>query len=351
MPHAREMTAVYYDEFGKTPVLSRLPIPSIEPTSVLVQVKASGICRSDWHGWMGHDRDIQLPHVPGHEFAGIISAVGSEVKGWNIGQRVTTPFVQACGKCDYCLQQDHQVCEFQEQAGFSSWGSFAQYVEVKNAMVNLVELPNDMDFATAAVLGCRFGTAYRALRDQAKIRETDYLLVIGCGGVGLSSIMIAQALGVHVAAMDLNPEARKLAGKCGAAITLNSLDEKGKKEILAWSGKGVHACVDAIGVKDLLGECIGLLRRRGRYVQVGLLPDQMGVPSFSFERVVAHELEVIGSHGIQAWQYRNMLDFIRLHKLPIHKIITGTCTLHQSIGLLTTMPEVKTPGVKVILQK
>ena len=216
-------------------------------------------------------------------------------------------------------------------------------------MTNLVELPEDMPFETAAILGCRFGTAYRAVRDQAKLSESDYLLVMGCGGVGLSAIMIAKALGVRVAAIDPNKEAIQLAMACGANLVFSSLDEPAREKILQWSGKGVHACMDAVGGKQLLSQSLDLLRRRGKYVQVGLLPDQLGAPSFSFERVVAHELEVIGSHGIQAWQYRNMLEFIQLHDLPLQQIMDGTCTLEQSIARLESMPDGGNRGVTVIV--
>jgi alcohol dehydrogenase len=342
------MQAVYYDRFGATPVVKQVPIPEIGGDSVLVEVKATGICRSDWHGWKGHDRDIKLPHVPGHEFAGIIAKVGSNVSGWSVGDRVTTPFVQACGDCIYCRQQDQQVCLNQEQAGFTHWGSFAEYVEVRNAMTNLVLLPEKLTFEMAALMGCRFGTSYRAVCDQAKLKPGDFLVVFGAGGVGLSAIMIAMALGARVAVIDPQESAQALAMSCGAEIAFNEISETTADYLKEWSEFGAHACLDAIGHPGILHLALTLLRRRGKFVQVGLLPDEQGLPSCSFERVVAHELEIMGSHGIQAWQYHKMLAFVDRHELPLHKMLKATYTLRDAAKLLMQAGDNSTSGVSVV---
>ena len=343
-----KMQAVYYDQFGKIPEIKLVEVPVIGPGSVLLRVRSTGICRSDWHGWMGHDKDITLPHVPGHEFSGTIEKVGDEIDGWSIGQRVTAPFIQACGRCHYCLKDDQQVCEAQEQAGFTYWGSFAEYVEVKNAQTNLVELPEAMSYDVAAVMGCRFGTAYRAVIDQARLKECDYLLVIGCGGVGLSAVMIAKALGVRVAAVDINPEALKVAANLGCEMAFDSLDRQVIAQIIAWSGKGVQACLDAIGRPEVIDAGLRTLRRRGSFIQVGLLPDIAGVPSVSMERLVAHELEIRGSHGIQAWKYQEMLDFAVRHEVPVASMITRITDLKNSIPALIEIDQNRHPGVTII---
>jgi alcohol dehydrogenase len=297
---------------------------------------------------MGHDKDISLPHIPGHEFSGTIETIGDDVSGWSIGQRVTAPFIQACGKCHYCLMDDQQVCEVQEQAGFTYWGSFAEYVEVKNAQTNLVELPESMSYDVAAVMGCRFGTSYRAVVDQAGMTEEEYLVVIGCGGVGLSAVMIAKALGVRVAAVDLNPKALKVAVDFGAEIVMERLDSKAISEIIDWSGRGVHACLDAVGIPGLIDTGLRTLRRRGVFVQVGLLPDIAGLPGLSMERLVGHELEIRGSHGIQSWKYKEMLDFVVKHDLPVSSMITHITDLRNSIATLTDMDQNRHFGVTMI---
>ena len=140
------MKAVYYETFGGPISVKNVPFPKLTDTGVILKVKASGLCRSDWHGWMGHDPDIHLPHVPGHELAGIIEEVGSNVKSFKKGDRVTLPFVCGCGTCRECQSGNHQVCDHQFQPGFTHWGSFAEFVGINYAETNLVKLPESIDF-------------------------------------------------------------------------------------------------------------------------------------------------------------------------------------------------------------
>jgi alcohol dehydrogenase len=144
------MKAVYFEHFQGLVEIKEVPNPKVSNDSVIVKVEATGLCRSDWHGWMGHDQDIILPHVPGHELAGIIIEIGSDIKNFKPGDRVTVPFVSGCGHCPECVSGNHQICDNQFQPGFTAWGSFAEYVEIKYADINLVKLPEEIDFVTAA---------------------------------------------------------------------------------------------------------------------------------------------------------------------------------------------------------
>src|SRR5262245_5357540 len=198
------MRAVVVESFGAPPELRQVPDPVCHPDGVVIEVRATGLCRSDWHGWAGHDPDIKLPHVPGHEFAGIVAVVGPHVSRVRVGDRVTVPFVCACGECATCRNGAEQVCENQFQPGFTAWGSFAERVAIPRADLNVVELPDNMDFATAAGLGCRFATAYRAVTAHGRVTADDSVVVFGCGGVGLSAIMIAAARGARVIGVDVS---------------------------------------------------------------------------------------------------------------------------------------------------
>ncbi|MCB0669391.1 MAG: alcohol dehydrogenase catalytic domain-containing protein [Saprospiraceae bacterium] len=342
------MRAIYYDQFGMQPVVKSVSLPKIKPQSVLVEVRATGLCRSDWHGWKGHDPDILLPHVPGHEFAGVIVQIGSEVNRWTPGDRVTTPFIQACGHCDYCRSGNQQVCEHQEQAGFTYWGSFAEYVEIKNAETNLVRIPEAMSFDEAAVLGCRFGTAYRAVVNQGGVDREDFLLILGGGGVGLSALLIGKALGARIAVVDVNPESLTTAMDFGAEKVYENLNQSAIHDLVNWSEKGVDVCVDAIGHPALINSGLKTLRRRGRYIQVGLMPDQAGIPEISLGKLLAQELEILGSHGIQSWKYAEMLDFIIEQKLNIKDLIRQHCSLLDAVALLTSMDKNQHFGITVI---
>ncbi|MFC7575155.1 alcohol dehydrogenase catalytic domain-containing protein [Klenkia terrae] len=163
------MRALVFEEFGGPLTVREVPDPAPSAGGVVVEVGASGVCRSDWHGWSGHDPDVVLPHVPGHELAGTVAAVGADVRGWSVGDRVTVPFVCACGSCPPCREGAGQVCLRQTQPGFTHWGSFAQLVALDAADVNLVALPEDLAMPTAAALGCRFATAFRAVTGVGRV--------------------------------------------------------------------------------------------------------------------------------------------------------------------------------------
>ncbi|MBV9821106.1 MAG: alcohol dehydrogenase catalytic domain-containing protein, partial [Actinobacteria bacterium] len=202
------MRAVLVERFGKTPVVTDLPEPQLPAGGAILQVRATGLCRSDWHAWQGHDSGVVLPHVPGHELAATIAEIDPAVGGgWRVGQRVIVPFICACGDCEQCREGNHQVCTRQLQPGFDYWGSFAEYVAVPYAATNLVALPDELGYDSAAALGCRFATAYRAVTGVGDVQPGEWLAVFGCGGVGLSVVMIAAARGARVIAVDTNPAA------------------------------------------------------------------------------------------------------------------------------------------------
>src|SRR5690606_676421 len=218
------MRAVLFREFGAMPEIAEVPTPEVTPTGAVISVKATGLCRSDWHGWMGHDDGIRLPHVPGHELAGVVEAVGDAVTRWRVGDRVTVPFICACGRCEQCASGNHQVCDHQEQPGFTHWGSFAESVAIAEADVNLIALPDALDFVSAAALGCRFATAYRAVMTQGRVQAGEWVAVHGCGGVGLSAIMIAIAAGARVVGVDVSPASLEWAARLGAETVLGAGD-------------------------------------------------------------------------------------------------------------------------------
>ena len=167
------MRAVVVERFGSAPVIAAVAEPECPPDGAVVRVEATGVCRSDWHAWRGHDASVAVPYVPGHEFAGVIDRVGERVTAFRAGDRVTAPFVFACGTCAQCLAGDQQVCPRQQQPGFTLPGSFAERVVVTHADLNLVALPDAVGFADAAGLGCRFATAYRAVRTRGAVRPDE----------------------------------------------------------------------------------------------------------------------------------------------------------------------------------
>lgn len=340
------MRAVVFEKFGERAEVREVPDPVPAPHGVVVRVQATGLCRSDWHGWMGHDPDIRLPHVPGHELAGVVEAVGAEVSDRRPGDRVTVPFVCACGTCASCAAGDHQVCERQTQPGFTHWGSFAEYVALDHAAVNLVDVPDELSFSTAAGLGCRFATAFRAVVAQGRVAAGEWVAVHGCGGVGLSAVMIAAASGARVVAVDVSPAALGLARTFGAAHCLNASEVPDvAAAVRELTGGGAHLSLDALGSPVTCAASVGGLRRRGRHVQVGLLPQDPVVP---MGRVIGLELELLGSHGMAAHAYPRMLEMVRAGVLRPDLLVTSTITLDAAPAALEAMGTTPGAGVTII---
>ncbi|KUN83377.1 alcohol dehydrogenase [Streptomyces bungoensis] len=343
------MRAVVFEEYGGPAEVREVPDPVPAGHGAVVRVEATGLCRSDWHGWMGHDPDVTLPHVPGHELAGVVEAVGERVTGWRPGDRVTVPFVCACGGCPSCAAGDQQVCERQTQPGFHHWGSFAQYVALDHADVNLVAIPDGMAYATAAALGCRFATAFRAVVQQGRVAAGEWVAVHGCGGVGLSAVMIAAASGARVVAVDVSPRALELARSFGAA---RCVDAAGVPDTAAavreLTGGGAHLSLDALGSPATCAASVGSLRRRGRHVQVGLLPSPDGTTPVPLARAIALELELLGSHGMAAHAYPGMLELVGAGVLRPELLVTRTIPLDAAPAALAALGTAPGAGVTVI---
>lgn len=343
------MKAVLIEHFSETPKLTTVPDPSPVNDGVVVKVEATGVCRSDWHGWVGHDTDIELPHVPGHELAGIVTEVGKDVENWKVGDRVTVPFVGGCGACPQCHDGQQQVCDHQFQPGFTHWGSFAEYVSLHHADLNLVALPETIDFATAASLGCRFVSSFRAVVDQAKTKAGEWVAVHGCGGVGLSAIMIANALGANVVAIDIAQDKLELAQRLGAValIDATSVDDVAGavKDVTAG---GAHVSIDAIGHPQACFNSILSLRKRGKHIQVGLMLGEHSTPSVPMSKIVSDELEILGSHGMQAHRYDAMIAMIQAGKLKPELLVGRTINLQQSIEALVNMHKFQGVGTTVV---
>ena len=340
------MRALLYEAFGGPLEVRSVPDPAPPPAGVVVRVGATGVCRSDWHGWQGHDPDVRLPHVPGHELAGTVEAVGSQVRRWRVGDRVTVPFVCACGRCPRCAAGDHQVCDDQTQPGFTHWGSFAERVVLEQADVNLVALPDALPFAVAASLGCRFTTAFRAVVQQGRVRPGEWVAVHGCGGVGLSAVQVAVAAGAQVVAVDVSPGALSLASSSGAAATVDARSSDVVPAVRSATGGGAHLSLDALGSPATCVDSVLCLRPRGRHVQVGLLPPSQGRPLVPMERVVALELEVLGSHGMAAHAFPALLDLVVAGRLRPDLLVTREVGLDAAGAALAEVG--RTPGITVV---
>ncbi|GAA1232226.1 zinc-dependent alcohol dehydrogenase family protein [Prauserella halophila] len=333
------MQAVVYAGYGEPPVLTDVPEPECPPDGVVIAVRATGVCRSDWHAWKGHEQ-VPLPQIPGHELAGVITETGPEVTRWHPGARVTVPFVCGCGRCEYCAAGEAQVCPHQTQPGFTGPGSYAERVALHAADLNLVAVPESVDFTAAASLGCRFATAFRAVTAHGSIGPGNWLAVHGCGGVGLSAVQIGVALGARVVAVDVADSPLESARTLGARAVVNSAGSGAAETAAAvreLTGGGAHVSLDAFGSAGTCTQSVRSLRRRGRHVQVGLLFGEAATPPVPMDVVTAQELEIYGSHGMPARDYPQLLGMLADGRLRPEDLIGETIGLAQAPAALAAM--------------
>lgn len=343
------MKAAVFTEFGKPFGVRDVDDPEPGDDSVVIDVKANGICRSDWHAWIGHDPTVTLPHVPGHEMAGVVCDVGARVKRVTVGDRVTVPFACGCGSCRYCRQGQLNICENDFQPGFTHWGSFAEKVRIDYADHNVVRLPDELPYKIAASLGCRFATAFRAVVQQGQIKTDEWLAVHGCGGLGLSAITIAKALGAHVVAVDVDGTKLELATAMGADETVDARTcERVPKRILSLTDGGVDVSIDALGSVETAVNSVKCVRRQGRHVQAGLLLGDQAQPLLPMGRVIAFELQILGSHGMSATDYPEMLDLVAAGKFELDKLIGQSVALSEAPAILARMDEFPSVGMTII---
>lgn len=335
------MRAVSYGAYGEPPVVMDVADPRCEDDGVVIRVRATGVCRSDWHAWLGHD-PVPLPMVPGHELAGTVEIVGSRVSRWHAGDRVTVPFACGCGQCEQCAAGDTHICLQQTQPGFTGWGSFAEFVAIHAADANLVALPDSLGYVAAASLGCRFATAFRAVVSQGRPAPGQWLAVHGCGGVGLSAVTIAAALGVRIVAVDVSAAALEAARAAGAVAIVQAagLDPaEVAAAVVDASGGGPHVSMDALGSLATMTASIASLRPRGRHVQAGLLLGGEASPPVPMSRVIARELEVLGVHGMPARDYAGMLAFIAEGGVDIGRLVGRVIGLDEAPAALMAMSQ------------
>lgn len=342
------MRAVHFEAFGTPPQVIDIPAPTAPADGVVIDVEATGLCRSDWHAWAGHDDTVSLPHVPGHELVGRIAAVGSAVRSWRVGQRVTTPFVGGCGTCEWCTGGNAQVCPDQTQPGFTHFGSWAEQVVIRHADLNLVAVDDAIPAEAACSLGCRFATSFRGLRARARLVAGETLAVFGCGGVGLSAVMIARALGARVIAVDISPTALDLAAEHGAEVRVDSRGMSPAEvaaEVVRAAGAPPQVTLEALGRAETMNAALLSLAPLGRHVQIGLFAEP---PASVIGRVISHELSLLGSHGMAAADYPELLKLVRSGALRPQDLVTRTIGLEETPAALLEMDRGTRPGMTII---
>jgi propanol-preferring alcohol dehydrogenase len=338
--------------------LQVVEVPLVAPRAdgAVIRVEASGVCRSDWHFW---NQDLEwigfnlpLPTNTGHEVGGVVEEVGSDVRTIKVGDRVTIPFHESDGTCPECRAGYQNLCEHVIVGGVQRMGGWAQYITVTAADLNCIQLPEGVDSLSAAALGCRYMTAYRAIVDRGRVQPGQWLAVQGCGGVGLSAVQIAAAVGAMVVAVDTDDRKLAKARDEGAVATLNArglTPEQVGQAVKDATGGGTHVSLDALGRAFTLHQSIHSLRKRGRHVQVGITSqEERGLVAIPTDMLVMMEWELVGSLGHPHPKYPELLALVARHKLNPSRLVTREIALEEVTDTLERMTRFDTVGFEVI---
>lgn len=349
------MKAAVLTQFREPLEVQELLDPPLGSTDAIVRVEACGICRSDWHLWQGDWNwigiELSLPHVLGHEFGGVVEAVGAQVRHFKPGDRVTVPFHMACGHCEYCYTGRSNLCLAHGAIGVHFNGGYGRLTSVPSADVNLVHLPEEVDFLTAATLGCRFMTSYHGVVNRAHLRPGDWVTIFGLGGVGLSAVQIASALGARVVAISRSEEKLARAREEGAIATVLAGEEHLADTLKEITGGGAHVAIDALGSKDTLLGGILALRKGGRHVQLGLTGQiEKGIVGLPVDAMVLQEITFVGSLGCPTTSYPGLLSLVASGKLAPKRLVTQRIPIEQASEVLSSMTDFATLGFNVITQ-
>ncbi len=345
------MKAAVLESYSAPLVMHDLPMPVPSERGAVIRVQANGICRSDWHAWKGHWPGLfPLPHVLGHEMAGLVEDVGSQVVRFRRGDRVIVPFIGGDGVCDWCQLGLPNLCNHPVMPGFRSWGAYGEFVAIDHADYILIRLPESMTFKAAAGMGCRYMTAFHAVIERARATAGEWLVVYGCGGVGLSVVEIAASIGAAVIAVDIGAAKLEAAQRLGAVAVLDASNDQDTVEaVLDLTSGGAHVGIDALGSQTTCANSVLGLRKRGRHVQIGMTGGtDGGLVALPMEEIVSKELAIYGARGMPAHAYTRMLQMVAGGRLQPERLVNQTVPIEEAGTVLASMDHYATLGFTVI---
>lgn len=317
------MKAVRFIGIKQALEMQEIPIPEIGERDILVKVKAAGICHSDAHYRAGISPVKPVPLTLGHEVAGVVEKIGSQVTNVKIGDRVCLHYNITCGDCYHCSTGNDQFCEKVLMLGHYTNGGYAEYISVPAR--NAIHLPDKIPFEQGATLMCASATAFHALK-KSRIKAGDKVAIFGVGGLGQSAIQLAKAFGaIEVFAIDINQEKLNLAKSYGA-IPVNAKNVNPVDEIKRLTNnKGVDVAIEMIGLKQTMKQAIQIAGVMGRVVIVGLSSQPIEVNTYT--EILGNEVELIGSNDHHLAELPLLVDLARRKILDTSKIVTKTIPL------------------------
>lgn len=323
-----------------------VPDPICPPDGVVLKVLACGICRSDWHGWVGEHPKVKPGAIPGHEYSGEVVDAGPLAR-WQVGDLVIAPFILSCGECPECRSGQTTTCRSQRVPGFGDPGAYAEFIAVPHAH-NLARLPDMLSPVLAAGLGCRVTTAWHALTGRAALQAGEWLAVHGTGGVGLSALILGRALGARVVVVDVVPERLAHALSLGAEAAVDARDGDVGARIVEITGGGAHVSIEALGIPATVNASVECLRPLGRHVQIGLPTGHMARMEINLNAVYMKQLSLFGSRGMPSWRYPSLLTLIEMGRVDVSPIVARTVPLSGASAELRAFNGPMPPGVAVI---
>ncbi len=340
------MRAAVLRQFRADLSLESVPDPVCEPDGVVLKVLACGICRSDWHGWVGEHPKVRPGAIPGHEYCGEVVEAGPLAQ-WRVGDRVIAPFILSCGQCPECRSGQTTTCLAQRVPGFGEPGAYAEYISAPHAH-NLARLPDSLTPALAAGLGCRVTTAWHALTGRAALQAGEWLAVHGTGGVGLSLLLLGRAIGARVIVVDVAQPRLDHALRHGAEAALNASHGDVAETIREITGGGAHVSVEALGIAATTNGSIGCLRPLGRHVQVGLPLGHAARMEIDLNAVYMKQLALFGTRGMPSWRYPSLLAMIETGRVDVRPMVARQVALSKASAELRAFDAPMPPGVAVI---
>ncbi len=304
-----------------------VPTPEPGPGQVLVKVAACGMCHTDLH-FIDHGTPTfkTPPLILGHEISGTVASLGPGVVGWQVGESVLLPAVLSCGSCTACREGRENICEHNQMFGNHVDGGFAEYVLAPAK--DVYRLPPEVPLAEGSIIADAITTPFHAVVRRGRVVPGDWVLVLGCGGVGLNLVQMAAAIGARVVAVDVADAKLAWAKRLGAEVTLNGgttqrLDKEVRRQT---GGAGVDVAFEAIGRAATQQQAFDCLRTGGRLVLVGYSPDSM---TLNAGRVMFREIEVTGSLGCRPVDYPRVIELVRQGKIKLAELVTHRFSLAQ----------------------
>ncbi|HVC19070.1 MAG TPA: zinc-binding dehydrogenase [Vicinamibacterales bacterium] len=320
-----------------------IPTPEPKAGEARVRVAACGLCHTDLH-YIDHGTPTfkTPPLVLGHEIAGTIDAVGAGVTGWREGDRVLLPAVLTCGTCEACRSGRENICEHNQMLGNNLDGGFAEFVVAPAK--DLFRLPAEVPLVEGSIIADAITTPFHAVVRRGRVAPGDWVLVVGCGGVGLNVVQIAAALGGRVIAVDLSDDKLAWARRLGAEAVVNpSATPRLDKDVRRLTGGGgVDVAFEVVGRPASQEQAFGCVRTGGRLVLVGYSPDPLALNA---GRVMYREMEVIGSLGCRPVDYPRVIELARQGRIKVAELVThrfALADINQALDTLRSGAAIRT---------